>query len=122
MGFLPLPANQSGSIPSGIASGTMSGTNTIYSQIIEKSRMDNVGATVSWSGTAVGTLSVLVSTDGVNFNALTGYSPTLQQPAGIDGGYAMNHTQLSSKYIMFQYVNASGAGILKITLQFQDLN
>jgi hypothetical protein len=108
-------------VPSGVADGAMASTNTIYSQIIEKSRMDNVGAEVTFTGNATGTISVMVSNSGAKFYALT-FSPPLGQPAGSNGGYAIDLNQLPFKYIMFQYVNVSGSGTLNIYLQFQDLN
>lgn len=110
-----------GSVPSGVIGGTMSGTNTIYSQIIDSSRMDNIGAEVTWTGTPVGTISVLVSNSGINFYALT-FNPALAQPTGSAGGYAIDINQLPFKYILFQYTNSSGSGTLTIYLQFRDLN
>lgn len=120
-GFLPRPANQTGSIPSGVVNGAMASTNTIYSQIMEVSRMDNIGFEVTWTGTPTGTFSVMVSNSGINFYALT-FNPTLSQPAGSAGGYAVNINQLPFKYIMLQYVNASGAGVLTVYGQARDLN
>lgn len=120
-GFLPIPANQSGTVPSGVIQTAVSGTNVIYSQIIEKSRMDNINLEVTYTGTPTGTLEVLVSNSGANFYALT-FNPVLQQPAGAAGGYDINITQLSSKYIMLRYTNASGSGSLTVYGQMQDLN
>jgi hypothetical protein len=99
----------------------MASTNTIYSNILDISRMDNIGAEVNWSGTPTGTLSVMVSNSGVSFSALT-FSPALTQPTGSAGGYVINLNQLPFKYLMFQYINASGSGILTIYLQSKDLN
>lgn len=111
IGFLPLSANRSGSIPSGVINGVMSGTNTIYSQIINISTKDNVGLEVTWTGTPTGTFSVMGSNSGINFYALT-FNPTLAQPAGSAGGYIVNINQFPWVYIMLQYVNSSGSGIL----------
>lgn len=120
IGFLPNP-NNPGSIPSGTVSGTMSGTNTIYSNIIDLSRMDNVGLEVNWTGTPVGTFSVLGSNSGANFYALT-FDPALGQPNGSAGGYLIDLTQYPFKYILLEYVNSSGSGNLTVYAQNKDLN
>jgi hypothetical protein len=119
--FLPIPANQTGSIPSGNPNGAMASTNTIYSQIFEKSRMDNVGLEVAWSGTPTGTLTVLVSNSGINWPSLT-FNPVLAQPSGSAGTMFIDMTQLACKYVLLQYTNSSGSGTLNIYGQLQDLN
>lgn len=122
-GFLPLNNNTAGkgSIPSGTKTGTMSGTSTIYSNIIDTSRMDNVGVEVTWTGAPVGTISVLGSVSGIKFYALT-FSPSLGQPAGTADGYLIDLTQYPFTYYMIKYVNASGSGTLTVYSQFKDLN
>lgn len=120
-GFLPVPSPNQGSTPSGLSAGVMTGTNTIYSNIIELSRMDNEGFTVSWTGTPTGMLTVLVSVDGLTWPSLT-FSPALAQPSGVDGFYGIEITQFKYKYLMFQYVNASGSGLLTVVAQSRDLN
>lgn len=120
-GFLPRPANQSGSVPSGNANGAMASTNVIYSQIIEKSRQQNVNLEVTWTGTPTGTFEVMVSNSGLHFYALT-FDPALAQPAGSASGYDVNISKLSAKYIMLRYTNASGSGTLTVYGQFQDVN
>jgi len=120
-GFLPLKANQSGSTPSGTVGGAMASTNTIYSQIIEISRVDNIGLEVSWTGTPTGVFSVGVSNSGINFFDLT-FSPALSQPAGSASGYAVNLNQLPFKYMRLKYVNTSGTGTLTVYGQVKDLN
>lgn len=122
-GFLPLNnnTNQQGSLPSGNISGAMASTNTIYSQIIDISRMDNMGLEVSWTGTPTGTFQVMVSNSGINFYALT-FNPALTQPAGSPGGYAVDLNQLPFKYIMLQYTNSTGSGTLTAYGQVKDLN
>lgn len=118
----PLNANtQTGSIPSGVTTGAMASTNTIYSQILDISRMDNIGITIGYTGTPTGTLTVQVANADAVFNALT-FNPALTQPSGSAGGYFINITQLGSKYIMLQYVNTSGTGVLTATAQMKDLN
>lgn len=99
----------------------MASTNVIYSQIIEKSRIDDINLELTWTGTPTGTFEIMVSNSGVNFYALT-FNPALAQPAGSASGYDINLTQLSSKYIMLKYTNASGSGNLTVYGQFQDIN
>ena len=120
-GFLPLKPNQTGSIPSGILVGAMASTNTIYSNIIEKSRQQNIYAEVAWTGTPTGTLTIWCSVSGINWNSLT-FTPALTQPSGSAAGEGINLTQLGAKYFYFQYVNSSGSGNLTVYLQLQDLN
>lgn len=119
-GFLPTHP-PGGSTPSGTVGGVMTSTNTIYSQIIDVSRMDNIGLEINWTGTPTGVISAMVSNSGVNFNALT-FDPVLGQPAGSAAGEAVNITQLGFKYIMLKYVNASGTGVLTVYGQMKDLN
>lgn len=119
-GFLPTPY-QTGSAPSGVLVGAMASTNTIYSQIIDLSKMDNAGLEVNWTGTPTGTFTVNVSNSGLNFYALT-FNPVLTQPAGAAGGYAISLNQYPFKYLMLKYVNASGSGSLTVYGQMRDLN
>jgi len=119
-GFLPNP-NQGGSIPSGVVNGAMASTNSIYSQIIDISKMDNQGLEVTWTGTPTGTIQVLVSNSGINFYALT-FNPILTQPGGSPGGYVINLNQLPFKYMILEYTNASGTGTLTVYAQNKDLN
>lgn len=119
-GFLPNPYQQ-GSLPSGIISGTMSGTNTIYSQIVDLSKMDNVGLEITWTGTPTGTFQVMGSNSGINFYSLT-FNPALGQPAGSAGGYLIDLSGYPFKYILLEYTNSSGTGNLTVYGQNKDLN
>lgn len=83
--------------------------------------MDNVGHEVAWTGTPTGTLTVLVSNSGINWPALT-FSPALTQPVGSANAIGINLNQIPYKYVMFQYVNASGSGTISIYSQLKDLN
>lgn len=122
--FLPLNLHtqSQGSIPSGVINGVMTGTNTIYSQIVDVSRMDNIGLEVNWTGTPAGTLTIDVSISGINFYPLSSYNNTLPQPAGSAGGYPLTLTLLPYKYFMLKYINASGTGVLNVYGQLKDLN
>lgn len=120
VGFLPAPGpNQSvaGNSPSsGVITGTMSGTNTIYTNILGIRQMDNVGIEVTWTGTPTGTLTVMCSNSGVNFYSLT-FNPVLGQPAGSGGGYLISLAGIPFQYLFLQYVNASGSGTITAYLQ-----
>ena len=111
--------NQGGSTPSGVATGTMSGTNTIYSNIIDLAKMDNSGLEISWTGTPTGTISYICSVSGLFFFPIT---LTTGQPSGSAGGFGVNLNQLPYKYLMLQYTNASGSGTLSAYGQQKDLN
>lgn len=99
----------------------MSATASIYSQIIDISKIDNIGLEVAWSGTPTGTFSVMVSNSGINFNALT-FNPALAQPVGSAGGMAIDLNQVPFKFIYLKYVNSSGSGSLTTYGQNKDLN
>jgi hypothetical protein len=119
-GFQPTPY-QTGSPLSGNINGAMASTNTIYSQIIDLSRMDNGGLEVTYIGTATGTFSIMGSNSGIYGYALT-FNPALLQPSGSSDGYLVDLNQFPFKYIFLQYVNSSGTGILLGYFQFKDLN
>jgi hypothetical protein len=116
--FLPNPHTY-GSRPSGVLSGTMSGTNTIYTNILDVSRMEFIGMEVTWTGTPTGTYSVLASNSGISFYSLT-FSPALGQPAGSAGGYVIDLSGYPFKYLLVEYVNSSGSGVLTTYLQLKD--
>ncbi len=116
IGFLPGPGPHQdvagNSKPlSGVIAGTMSGTNTIYTNIIGLRQMDNQGLEITWTGTPTGTISVMVSNSGINFYSLT-FTPLLAQPTGAAGGYVISMTALPFQYMFLQYVNASGSGTI----------
>lgn len=99
----------------------MASTNTINSNIQDISNTDNQGLEVTWTGTPTGTISVLCSESGQAFYALT-FVPAITQPSGSAGGYLIDLNQVPWRYLMVQYVNASGSGSLAITLGSKDLN
>jgi hypothetical protein len=107
--------------PSGVTAGVMTGTSTIYSQIIDVTIKDNQGLELTWTGTPTGTIQIMGSSSGANFYALT-FSPLLAQPAGAAGGYLIDLNQFPWKYLMVQYTNASGSGLLTTWLTTKDLN
>ena len=99
----------------------MASTNTIYSQIIDISRMDNQGLEVAWQGTATGTIEDMDSKSGINLNELT-INTAIAQPSGTTGGMAIDLNQLPFKYMLLQYTNASGSGTLQVYGELKDLN
>lgn len=104
-----------------VTAGVMTGTSTIYSNIIDVTIKDNNGLEVTWTGTPTGTIQVMGSSTGLHFYALT-FNPALAQPAGSAGGYLININQFPWKYIMVQYLNASGSGLLTVSMTTKDLN
>ena len=116
----PVPFNSNTAL-TGVLTGTMSGTNTIYSNIQDISNTDNQGLEITWSGTPTGTISVLCSESGLYFYPLT-FNPAITQPAGSAGGYLIDLNQVPWRYVMVQYVNASGSGVLTMWLGSKDLN
>lgn len=121
-GFLPTNSLYSGgSNPSGVLVGVMTSTNTIYSNIINISRIDNSGLEVTWTGTPTGTITIMCSNSGIKFYDLT-FSPLLGQPAGSAGGYLIDLKQIPFTYMYFKYVNASGSGTITVYGQNKDLN
>ena len=102
----------------------MSGTNTIYSQILDISRMDNIGIELNWTGTPTGTLSFLVSNSAVNWPSIptTAFTPAFTQPSGSAAFEGANLSLIGFKYILLTYVNASGSGVLTAYWQVKDLN
>ena len=115
--FQPIQANSSsGNSPkSGVSAGVMSGTSTIYSNILGIQQNDNYGITTSWSGTPTGTITYLISSDGVNFSSLT--NSLVPNPSGTAAFYNYALRNCPFHYLMIEYVNASGTGSLTITSQ-----
>lgn len=113
VGFLPAPGpNQdvAGNSPkSGTLAGSMSGTNTIYTNILGISQHDNQGLELTWTGTPDGNIQVMVSNSGINFYSLT-FSPALAQPTGSAGGYVVALASVPFKYMFIQYTNITGSG------------
>ena len=121
IGFLPLNNNTQGqgSNSSGVINGVMTSTNTIYTNILDISRMDNTGLEIAWTGTPTGVISYWGSNSGINFFQV---SLTTSQPAGSASCFGVNLNQWSYKYIQIQYVNTSGSGVISIYGQAKDLN
>jgi hypothetical protein len=111
----------SGNSPlSGITSGTMSGTNTIYSSIMGIKQVDNIGVTIGWSGTPTGTITYYVSSDGIQFDSLTNSS--LPNPSGSAAFYSYAIQIIPFQFFMIAYTNSTGTGALTGKVQFKSNN
>lgn len=107
-----------------IMNQAVSGTNTYNApspQPFNAANLDNLGLQVTFTGTMAGTLSVMCSIDGKNYQSLT-FSPVLSQPAGSNLSYLIDLNQLPFPYLQIQYINASGSGTLIVYLSAKDLN
>jgi hypothetical protein len=100
---------------------SVSGTNTVTSQSTFIGNLDNVGVQVIYTGSPTGNLSVNISNDGVNFNALS-FSPSISQPTGSALSFGINLSQLPWPYVQFSYTNSSGSGTLTVSIFGKDLN
>lgn len=116
----PAPYNPNTPL-TGALTGTMSGTNVIYSNIQDVSNTDNQGLEVQWSGTPTGTIEVLGSESGIFFFPLT-FDPALAQPGGSAGGYGVDLNQFPWRYLAIRYTNVSGSGSLTVWVGSKDLN
>lgn len=105
---------------SGVTSGAMSGTSTVYSQIVDVHTIDNCGLELTWTGTPTGNIQILASSSGTSFYPIS-FSPSLEQPAGSAGGYLINLNQFPWQYIMVEYTNTSGSGSLTAYLTAKGL-
>lgn len=119
-GFLPTPGPGSdtagNSRPlSGVVSGTMSGTNVIYTNILGIRQLDNQGIQVDWTGTPSGSLEFMISTDGATFHLLT--NSTQPNPTGSAAGFCYAIQNLPFQYMFIQYTNASGSGTITASAQ-----
>lgn len=99
----------------------VSSTTTYTSSSTFVANLDNIGCQVSFVGTMAGTLTVEVSNDDSDYDALT-FDPVLTQPAGSATKYVINLQQLGFPYVRFKYVNASGSGTLFLSIFGKDLN
>lgn len=116
-----IPANQGSPGLHIISAGVMTGTTTITSATFLANNFDNIGLEVTWTGSAVGTISVLGSVSNTTFYPLT-FNPVLTQPAGTAGGYLIDLNQIPFPYLKVQYVNTSSTGVLNVWLSSKDVN
>lgn len=102
-----------------ITNGSMAGNLT--STIMEVKQQDNIGIQLNWTGTPVGTFTVLVSMDHVrdiyqnvlvagNFISLP-LSPAITASGSGDIAY-IDLNQLSAAYVEVIYTRTSGTGTL----------
>ncbi len=99
----------------------VTGTNNYPSPSTFIANLDNIGAQVIFTGTMTGTLVVEVSNDNTNFDSLT-FDPVLDQPSGSALHFGIDLNQLPWPYLRFSYLNASGSGVLTVSIFGKDLN
>ena len=117
-----------------VTSQTMSGTSTIYSDVINATNLDNLGLEISWTGTPTGTITILAAiynkgepngyspTNPISGNNSLTFNPVLAQPAGSASGYLISLNQFPYYFYQVKYVNASGSGLLTVYAGGKDLN
>lgn len=122
-GFLPTNT-QSGSVPSGSTSATMTATAVRYSQILDVSKMDSIGLELDWTSTPVGTFVLYGSVSGASFYDVTALflTPAIANPSGSNSGTLAGYKQYEYKYLMVKYTNTSSSGVLTGYVQLKDLN
>lgn len=109
---------------SGVTNGVMSGTNTIYSNVQNVQNFDNLGLIVNYVGTASGTILIMGSNYpdlGEPWCPLT-FTPPITQPSGSSGFYGIDLNNFPWYYLQVQYTNASGSGILTVSIAQKDVN
>lgn len=99
----------------------MTGTSTILSNAQNIANFDNCCLAIKWTGAAVGTISILESADGVQYDAIV-FNPSLAQPAGTGSQYTINLALLPAQFIQVKYVNASSTGSLYAYIFSKDMN
>lgn len=107
---------------SGTTLGVMSGTNTIFTNTQDISNFDNCGLVVTYTGTAVGTITIFAFNlmDDVPYSFT--FNPALTQPSGATGGYLVNLTGVPFRYFYASYTNTSGSGTIRISIGQKDVN
>ncbi len=124
--FLPWPgpgSDVAGNSPkSGVEAGTAASTNTIYTNIIGLQQMDVVGIEVAWTGTPGGIISVLVSSSGKNWPALSGFNPAITQPTGSAGSTFIQLGPIGASAFYLKYTNATGSGTISAYIQNKAYN
>lgn len=119
--FLPITSTAGNSNPSGALSGTMSGTNTIYSNILGMRQTDVQGLEIAWTGTPSGNLQVMISISGINWTAIN-FIPAITQPTGTPDNIYINLSTIGMQYMYLQYTNSTGTGQLTAYSQCKAFN
>lgn len=99
----------------------MTGTTTLISTPTIVSNLDNIYLQIGWTGTAVGTITIEVSPDNIDYDALT-FSPLITQPNNNATRYSVSLNQLPAPYLRVKYVNSSGTGTLTVKIFAKDIN
>jgi hypothetical protein len=102
-----------------IDAGTMTGTTTLTSDVVDTQYIDNVGIHFVWTGTAVGTFTVEGSTDGTTYRALD-FGATLSA-SGSASDHLLSIQSFPFCYLRAKYVNASSTGTLNCFVTGKEL-
>lgn len=103
-----------------LTAGSMTGTTTLTSSVVDIRWFDNVGIQCNWTGTPTGTFYIDVSLDytaGQNAGNWTTI-PVVPgpAPAGAAGTAYVDVIQTAAAYIRLRYTNATGTGVLNVLL------
>lgn len=102
-------------------SATMSGTTTITSPATDVRNLDDLNMFILWTGNAVGTFSVLVSDNNIDYVPLT-INPPLTNPNNNAQGISLFMALVPFFFIKLQYTNISGTGTLTARISGKDIN
>jgi len=102
-------------------SNNMTGTAVVTGAPQDISNFDNIGVQIKYVGTAVGTIVISGSVDGIDYFPLT-FSPAITNPSGSSDGQVVDMNQVPFKHLKFTYTNISGSGQLDVKIFEKDLN
>lgn len=95
-----------------LAAGDMSGD--VTSAVLNTQFIDNIGLQIRWtSSDAVGVITIEVSADNIQFDALT-FDPALAQPDSDSSSFAVTVKQTPFPYLRVSYAAGSGSGALSV--------
>lgn len=92
------------------SAASMGADHTSPAQALQQMQIASVQAV--WTGSPVGTLSLLISNDGVTYSTYTGSSTAVSGA----GDFVWNLASLGFNYVKVKYTRASGTGSLNITV------
>ena len=106
-------ANTNYSVAKILNAGVMTGTATLTSDVVDLEGTLPASLEITWTSTAVGTLTVEVSNTGDTWVALT-LDPALVSPAGTAGTVFVSLADYRFKKLRVKYVNSSSTGVLNV--------
>lgn len=95
-----------------IVNGAMASTNTITTNGILTTQLDNIGLQFIWTGTPNGSFFIDGSNDNATWGPLSGGAAGTA--SGSAGDLEANVNQFPFKYIRARYVNSSSSGTLNV--------